>query len=144
MSPRMLIGAWGSIGTLVDVYLFGYLWPHTTMMAMTRSTKKVNQNAEQHKALRTQLELEAFGGVSSSREGQLSESEAWWRERFGWLKDRGYLLRQRYSPDWNPSWLETKRNRFTCEDGRVAKVRHLQLRVVAVPFTKTTVREPLT
>lgn len=90
-------------------------------MTVAHSTK-VNANAG-HKALRTQLELEAFGDISSPREGQLSEPELWWSQHFSWLKDRGYLLRQRYSPNWNPSWLGTKRNRFACEDGRAAKVR---------------------
>ena len=89
---------------------------------VARSTKKVGQNAEQHNALRTQLELEAFGDVSSPREGRLSEPEVWWHQHFSWLKDRGYILRQRYSPDWNPSWLGTKKKRFACEDGRAAKV----------------------
>lgn len=101
---------------------------------MVRSIKKAGQNTEQHTALTTQLELEAFGDVSSSKEGQLSEPEVWWRQHFGWLKDHGYLLRPRYSPDWKPSWIGTKKKKFACEDGRVAKVCCLQLSVVEISF----------
>lgn len=93
---------------------------------VTRSTNKVvGQTTKQHNALSPQLELEAFGGVSSPRVGQLSEPEIWWRQHFCWLKDRGYLLRQRYSPDWSPSWLGIKKSKFACEDGRAAKVYRL-------------------
>ncbi|KAG9313014.1 hypothetical protein JVU11DRAFT_6453 [Chiua virens] len=91
------------------------------MFAAVRSTKKASQSAEQHKALRAQLEVEAFGDVSTPREGRLSAPEVWWSQHFNWLRDRGYLLRQRYSPDWSPSWLGTKKNILACEDGRVAK-----------------------
>ncbi|KAG6884142.1 hypothetical protein C0993_000979 [Termitomyces sp. T159_Od127] len=36
--------------------------------------------------------------------GQLSEKEIFWRDHYNFLKDRGYTLRNRYNPDWVPSW----------------------------------------
>ena len=98
----------------------------------------------QNNTLRAQLELEVFGAVSSSRDDQLAESEVWWNQHFHWLKDRGYLLRQRYSPDWKPSWLGTKRHPFGSVDGRPARVCLLQLWVIEALFTEKTVREPIT
>ncbi|KAG8896484.1 hypothetical protein FRB99_008868 [Tulasnella sp. 403] len=35
------------------------------------------------------------------RDGELA-----WAERFEFLKSRGYLLRPRYSPGWQPTWEE--------------------------------------
>jgi len=113
-------------------------------MGWAKRTKAKGVEAKQHNALRTQLELNAFGGVSLSDENQLSEPEVWWRQHFGWLKNRGYLLRQRYSPDWSPSWHGTKRKKFACEDGRAAKVCCLQLWVVEILFTKIAVPESFT
>ena len=92
--------------------------------------------SEQTKALKAQLELEVFGVVTSPSEDELARPEVWWRERFGWLKDRGYLLRRRYSPDWKPSWVGTKRSIFASEDGHPAQVRSLHPRVVEALFTK--------
>ncbi|KAJ6625288.1 hypothetical protein B0H10DRAFT_2315097 [Mycena sp. CBHHK59/15] len=37
-------------------------------------------------------------------ECRLAEHEFFWRDHYSWLKDRGYLLRPRYSPDWIASW----------------------------------------
>lgn len=30
--------------------------------------------------------------------------ELWWRDHQEWLAEKGYLLRPRYKPGWNPSW----------------------------------------
>ncbi|KAJ3009451.1 hypothetical protein NUW54_g2780 [Trametes sanguinea] len=46
----------------------------------------------------------------------LLPSEVLWKDRYFWLKDRGYDLRPRYSPDWEPSWLNTNLNAEFCED----------------------------
>ena len=39
----------------------------------------------------------------------LTEREIVWRDRYEMLESHGYRLRQRYKPDWKPSWLTTKR-----------------------------------
>ena len=101
----------------------------------TQRRSKLKSSAEQNRALRTQLEIEVFGAVRSPRVG-LSEPEAWWRQHYDWLKHRGYLLRQRYSPDWKPSWVGTKRSKFASEDGRGARVRCLHVRVIEVLLIK--------
>ncbi|KAH7889055.1 hypothetical protein F5I97DRAFT_1935427 [Phlebopus sp. FC_14] len=75
---------------------------------------------ELHEATRSQLELAAFGETHIRREGRLAKAEIWWSQHYDWLKDCGYLLRPRYAPDWVPSWQDTKKDRFLCEDGQVA------------------------
>ena len=50
--------------------------------------------------------------------GGLDKSEIrLWRDNYQWLHDRGYQLRPRYSPDWMPSWIGTKKYHGACEDG---------------------------
>ncbi|KAI0828178.1 kinase-like protein [Trametes gibbosa] len=43
-------------------------------------------------------------------------SEIFWQERYHFLKDYGYLLRQRYEPKWKPSWIGTGLHPEYCED----------------------------
>ncbi|KAI0828174.1 kinase-like protein [Trametes gibbosa] len=38
----------------------------------------------------------------------LIPSEVFWRERYRHLKEAGYVLRPRYTPDWKPSWADTE------------------------------------
>lgn len=47
----------------------------------------------------------------------LSVYEIWWRDHYNFLKEKGYKLRSRYSPDWVPSWTNTNKAEITCEDG---------------------------
>ncbi|EIW83440.1 hypothetical protein CONPUDRAFT_136453 [Coniophora puteana RWD-64-598 SS2] len=62
--------------------------------------------------------IEVFGEEAVRRSpSQLSKGEAWWAERYQWLKDSGYQLRPRYAPDWKPSWHRTKKSIFNSEDG---------------------------
>ncbi|KAJ7162157.1 hypothetical protein C8R46DRAFT_1222299 [Mycena filopes] len=49
-------------------------------------------------------------------EGRLSSDELFWRDHYSWLKDQGYLLRPRYSPDWSAPWLENNKIPTTFED----------------------------
>ena len=46
----------------------------------------------------------------------LSPAERLWQERYHHLQRHGYLLRPRYSPGWNPSWLGTDLMPISCED----------------------------
>ncbi len=50
--------------------------------------------------------------------GGLSNAEFFWRDHYTFLEEKGYTLRPRYSPDWKPSWLSTKRKPIECEDGQ--------------------------
>ncbi|KAI0077830.1 hypothetical protein K474DRAFT_1697485 [Panus rudis PR-1116 ss-1] len=42
--------------------------------------------------------------------------EVAWRDRAGYLRERGYILRPRYQPGWTPSWMNTNRDPHFCED----------------------------
>ena len=54
----------------------------------------------------------------SMAEGGLDEIEIlYWRNNYEWLRDRGYQLRPRYSPDWIPSWMGTTKHHRNFEDG---------------------------
>ncbi|RXW18388.1 hypothetical protein EST38_g7465 [Candolleomyces aberdarensis] len=46
----------------------------------------------------------------------LEEDEIVWRDRYAWLLSAGYRLRDRYNPDWKPSWIGTNKEPLTCED----------------------------
>ena len=56
----------------------------------------------------------------------LAPNEIWWSQHFGWLKDRGYLLRPRYAPGWVPSWKGTKKKKLLCEDSQIPVVSVLE------------------
>lgn len=47
---------------------------------------------------------------------ELDDIEQEWRDRFEGLKANGYLLRPRFRPGWQPSWLQTEVSRFLSED----------------------------
>ena len=48
---------------------------------------------------------------------QLSEPEAWWRDHQQWLAEHGYMLRPRYRPGWQPSWItDPRKPKYECED----------------------------
>ncbi|KAJ3782090.1 kinase-like domain-containing protein [Lentinula aff. detonsa] len=51
----------------------------------------------------------------------LSESEEWWAGHFGYLKERGYMMRPRYRPGWKPSYGHDPRGIYKnmfAEDGQ--------------------------
>ena len=76
------------------------------------------EEAERQKSLRVQRELAAFGTTERRPPEMRDNREAWWSDRFDWLKDRGYLLRARYSPTWVPSWKNSTKVWFEHEDSR--------------------------
>lgn len=55
--------------------------------------------------------------------GALGVTEEWWRDRYDEIAERGYQLRPRYKPNWQPSWLESGKNFYSAEDGQPSKVR---------------------
>lgn len=46
----------------------------------------------------------------------LVPKEVFWKDRHRYLKDHGYLLRPRYAPNWEPSWMGTNLDPNFCED----------------------------
>ncbi|KAJ6508060.1 hypothetical protein DFH09DRAFT_862583, partial [Mycena vulgaris] len=55
--------------------------------------------------------------------GWITPGEEWWCEHEPWLKECGYLLRPRFLPTWNPSWLGKNKFFDDCEDGQGSMVR---------------------
>lgn len=56
-------------------------------------------------------------------ECRLMTYELFWRNHFLFLKDRGYLLRPRYHPDWIASWKGRANTSFLLyEDGQILDV----------------------
>jgi len=55
--------------------------------------------------------------------GDLSRSEAWWRDRYYSIKNCGYRLRPRYHPKWEPSWIRSGKASCETEDGQNCQVR---------------------
>lgn len=54
--------------------------------------------------------------------GSVTEAEMWWRTHYTWLLESGYRLRQRYAPDWVPSWKgKSGMEAFRHEDGQRAR-----------------------
>ncbi|KAH9023964.1 hypothetical protein EDB85DRAFT_2075234 [Lactarius pseudohatsudake] len=43
----------------------------------------------------------------------------WWRDHCNDIADRGYRLRPRYHPQWEPSWFNKGKDFYTVEDGQV-------------------------
>ena len=48
--------------------------------------------------------------------------ETFWRDHQVWLAERGYMLRPRYKPDWQPSWEGEGQAWRGHEDGIVSAV----------------------
>ncbi|KAI0249675.1 kinase-like domain-containing protein [Lactifluus subvellereus] len=51
--------------------------------------------------------------------GMLSESEQWWRDHYHEIDSKGYELRPRYHPGWQPSWKMSGKDFSLVEDGQV-------------------------
>jgi len=52
------------------------------------------------------------------RTGTLVKSEEWWRDHYYDIERRGYKLRPRYEPHWEPSWIKSKKDFYSVEDGQ--------------------------
>ena len=55
--------------------------------------------------------------------GTLFVSERWWRDHYDEIASRGYELRPRYHPQWQPSWIKSRKDFYTVEDGQPTVVR---------------------
>jgi hypothetical protein len=70
------------------------------------------------------------------RDGTLADYELFWRDHYTWLKESGYLLRPRYSPDWSAPWKDTDEDPSDFEDSVLPPVRAF---VITGAFLKTPV-----
>ncbi|KAL1713745.1 hypothetical protein EV715DRAFT_295791 [Schizophyllum commune] len=50
------------------------------------------------------------------RISQVERDEQWWVDHRAWLENRGYLLRPRFTPGWQPSWHDPKVSVDDAED----------------------------
>ncbi|KAJ6625267.1 kinase-like domain-containing protein [Mycena sp. CBHHK59/15] len=81
------------------------------MLPATASARLPIGSAE-HRAKFPQLHKDEH----STSEFRLGEFELFWRNHYSWLKDCGYLLRPRYSPDWIASWKDDRALASGAED----------------------------
>ncbi len=70
---------------------------------------------------------ERQGGLRTRQRGTLVNSELWWRDRYYDIQERGYKLRPRYHPRWEPSWNKLKKDFFSVEDGQATIVSSIVL-----------------
>lgn len=54
---------------------------------------------------------------------KLVESEYFWRDHQIWLQQCGYMLRPRFRPGWNASWIQKSIHYAGCEDAEFLRVR---------------------
>lgn len=54
--------------------------------------------------------------------GELNRLEKQWANRQTALEEAGYMLRPRYRPGWQPSWIGTNRFFLNLEDGKAQAV----------------------
>ncbi|KAI9509439.1 kinase-like domain-containing protein [Russula earlei] len=57
-------------------------------------------------------------GQTSRAIGSLFRTERWWRDHYYHIKLSGYVLRPRYNPIWEPSWIRSGKDFFSTEDGQ--------------------------
>ncbi|KAJ7162139.1 kinase-like domain-containing protein, partial [Mycena filopes] len=62
-------------------------------------------------------QLSILAQITQRDVDQLLPLEIFWREAYSWLKESGYLLRPRYSPDWTAPWIKTGGDRSEFEEG---------------------------
>lgn len=56
------------------------------------------------------------------RAGELNRLEKQWAKRQPALEEAGYMLRPRYRPGWQPSWIGQNRFFLNLEDGKAQAV----------------------
>ncbi|KAI9432584.1 kinase-like domain-containing protein [Lactarius indigo] len=65
----------------------------------------------------------AYNEPNNRQAGTLVMTERWWGDRYDDIAERGYMLRPRYRPQWEPSWLKTGKDFYTVEDGQATILR---------------------
>ena len=107
-----------TLSDLVPNSILRVMYPEGPSLPNTRGPRRQRRTQERHEApdlfSRARLEI-----------GDLSRSEAWWRDRYYSITDGGYRLRHRYHPRWKPSWIRSGKDSCETEDGQ-----HCQVRVV--------------
>ena len=68
------------------------------------------------------LRAEASWRRPDLQAGELTRLERQWANRQASLESAGYMLRQRYRPGWQPSWIGTSKSFMDVEDGQAQAV----------------------
>ena len=79
----------------------------------------------------------AYNEPNERQAGTLVMTETWWRDRYNVIAERGYRLRFRYHPRWEPSWFKTGNDFYTAEDGQATIVRVVALLTYPPPYVPT-------
>ena len=66
----------------------------------------------------TSLIVKVMPGLAAREVGALFRNEEWWRDQYIVIYGRGYQLRPRYHPNWEPSWTRSGKDFFAVEDGQ--------------------------
>ncbi|KAI0737368.1 kinase-like domain-containing protein [Daedaleopsis nitida] len=61
-------------------------------------------------------DVQGYAELTERGTYSLLPGELPWKDRYAEVKAQGYLLRQRYHPDWTPSWTGTNLDPTYCED----------------------------
>ncbi len=70
--------------------------------------------------------------------GTLFRNEEWWRDQYYDIYNRGYALRPRYHPMWEPSWMASGKDFFAVEDGQPSIVSTPPLSALTILMDGTT------
>ncbi|KAH9013308.1 hypothetical protein EDB85DRAFT_2098347 [Lactarius pseudohatsudake] len=65
----------------------------------------------------------AYNEPNDRQAGTLVMTERWWGDCYHEIAERGYKLRPRYHPQWEPSWFKTSKDFYTVEDGQATTLR---------------------
>ena len=68
------------------------------------------------------LRVETLWRPPDLQAGELTRLEKQWANRQTTLEKAGYMLRQRYRPEWQPSWIGTSKSFMDVEDGQAHTV----------------------
>lgn len=79
--------------------------------------------------------VERYARITQKGAYNLLPTERFWQERQQHLQRHGYLLRPRYSPRWQPSWIGTNWDPTFCEDSIMSHVGQQKPRFVERIFS---------
>ncbi|KAH9168326.1 kinase-like domain-containing protein [Lactarius sanguifluus] len=65
----------------------------------------------------------SYNEPNDRQAGTLVMTERWWGDRYNEIAERGYKLRPRYRPKWEPSWFKTGKDFYSVEDGQATILR---------------------
>ena len=112
LSTEIEYTPWTHVCSVSDKYLSCFpSWISTTTFYLPPASYNFSN-------LMPDARTNAIAALRRRELGSLFDSELWWRDHYRDLESRGYRLRPRYSPDWQPSWKQSGIDFFRVEDGQ--------------------------